>query len=114
MNDRSDQRQATRRSDQEMSLTEQQVKALSFQARLQLTAEEIVSFTSQLNKILQYVAIIQEVSVDDLEPTIYGVSLTNIWREDRVRLSLEREAVLANAPEQENFCFKVPKILEED
>lgn len=97
-----------------MSLTKEQVKELSSMARLALTEEEINCFTVQINEILDYLKKLKELSIEGEEPAPYGVSLNNIMREDKVQSSFNRDFVLVNAPQQENFCFKVPKVLEED
>jgi aspartyl-tRNA(Asn)/glutamyl-tRNA(Gln) amidotransferase subunit C len=39
------------------------------------------------------------------------MSIKNSMREDIVKESLSQEAALSNAPEKEQGCFKVPKII---
>lgn len=96
-----------------MGLDPKQVKELSIMARLALTEEEISYFTVQINEILDDLKKFKELSIKGIEPEIYGVTLNNIVREDKVKPSIDRDSVLANAPQQEKFCFKVPKILGE-
>ncbi len=96
-----------------MGLDPEQVKKLSIMARLDLTEEEIDSFTVQINEILDYLKKFKELSIVGVEPEIYGVTLNNIVREDEVKPSIDRDSVLTNAPQQEKFCIKVPKILGE-
>jgi len=38
--------------------------------------------------------------------------MNNVFREDIVKESFDREKMLKNAPIQENSCYKVPKIME--
>ncbi|NMA69406.1 MAG: aspartyl/glutamyl-tRNA amidotransferase subunit C, partial [Desulfitobacterium sp.] len=45
------------------------------------------------------------------EPTIYGISLNNVLRDDKVKPSITQEEALANAPEGEEGFFRVPKIV---
>ena len=96
-----------------MGLDPEQVKKLSIMARLDFTEEEIDSFTVQINEILDYLKKFKELSIVGVEPEIYGVTLNNIVREDEVKPSIDRDSVLTNAPQQEKFCIKVPKILGE-
>jgi aspartyl-tRNA(Asn)/glutamyl-tRNA(Gln) amidotransferase subunit C len=36
----------------------------------------------------------------------------NVYRKDEIGESLPNEVALANAPDSENGCFKVPRVLE--
>ncbi|PKM52991.1 MAG: Asp-tRNA(Asn)/Glu-tRNA(Gln) amidotransferase GatCAB subunit C, partial [Firmicutes bacterium HGW-Firmicutes-5] len=36
----------------------------------------------------------------------------NVFRDDVARPSMDREKLLRNAPNQENGCFSVPKVVE--
>ncbi|MEF9918290.1 MAG: Asp-tRNA(Asn)/Glu-tRNA(Gln) amidotransferase subunit GatC, partial [Eubacterium sp.] len=46
------------------------------------------------------------------KPTEHIVALQNVLRADDVKPSLSTEKALANAPEAESGCFKVPRVLE--
>ena len=46
--------------------------------------------------------------------TSHPIPLSNVWREDVVGPTLDRDEVLAQAPAQEDGMFLVPQILEED
>ncbi len=96
-----------------MVLREEKVKELAAWARLELSPEETTRFTRQINDLLSYVEKIKEVPVEGVEPTIHILPLNNVFREDQVRPSLDKELVLANAPQQERGFFRVPRILEE-
>jgi len=47
-----------------------------------------------------------------VEPTSHVLRLSNVFREDKVRPSLQQEEILANAPEVEASHFKVKKVIE--
>ena len=82
-------------------------------ARLELTPEEKLTFQQQLETIVKYVEKIGELDVSGIEPTLHGQALANVFREDVVVPSLDREGFLANAPERNGFEFKLPKIVED-
>lgn len=82
-------------------------------ARLDFTQEEISLFQSQLNQIIGYVQKISELNVDGIEPMSHVVPLNNVFRKDKVRLGLEQEIVMNNAPESRDGLFIVPRIIEE-
>jgi len=81
-------------------------------ARLELTDEEKSVFQPQLEGIVSYVDKISEVPVDGVEPMMHGQHLVNIFREDEVRPSMDREDALANAPSRIGEEFLLPKIVE--
>lgn len=81
-------------------------------ARLELSEEERVRFTEQLNSILDYLAKLNELNTDNVDPTSHVIAMTNVLREDAVGTPLPRDLILASAPAQEDGFFKVPPILE--
>jgi len=82
-------------------------------ARLALSEEEMQKMQAQLPQIVKYVEKISAVDVDGVVPTMHGQKLVNVFREDEVRPSIDREAVLENAPARHGFEFKLPKIVED-
>ena len=88
------------------------VKYLAHLARLQLTEEETGRFQDQLNQIIDYVKQLNELDVEGVEPTAHAVSITNVFREDEPRPCMDRDAFLANTPEQRNGQVVMPKIIE--
>jgi aspartyl-tRNA(Asn)/glutamyl-tRNA(Gln) amidotransferase subunit C len=94
-------------------ITQEDVEHVAELARLELTAAEKEQFIAQLNQILTYMEKLNELDTTGVEPTSHVIPLSNVLREDEVRPSLDREAVLQNAPEESHFFFKVPRIIEE-
>lgn len=81
-------------------------------ARMHLTDEETALFQGQLEQIVGYVNEINELDVSGIEPTSHTRPVNNVFREDKEGESLDRDAVLENAPKSDNDLFTVPKILE--
>lgn len=97
-----------------MAISREEAAKLAVLARLRLTSEELETFTSQLSSILDYVAQLQKLDTENVEPMAHGVTLQNVFREDRAIPSLEREEALANAPQHNGESFLVPVVLEQD
>ncbi|GMK42137.1 aspartyl/glutamyl-tRNA(Asn/Gln) amidotransferase subunit C [Paenibacillus sp. CCS19] len=95
-----------------MSITTNDVQHVANLARLALTDEEKETFTGQLNAILKYADKLNELNTDGVEPTSHVLPLANVMRADEVRPSLPIEAVLRNAPDEEDGQIKVPAVLE--
>jgi aspartyl-tRNA(Asn)/glutamyl-tRNA(Gln) amidotransferase subunit C len=81
-------------------------------ARLYLTDEEIATFQPQMEHIVGYVRQIDALDVSGVEPTSHAVAVVNVLREDKSRPGLDHERVMANAPDEANDLFAVPKIVE--
>ena len=95
-----------------MKITGKEVRYVADLARLELTPEEVESFTGQLNGILEYMDQLNELDTAGVEPTTHVLPLNNVFRDDDVGHSLGVVDVLANAPEKDRDHFVVPKIIE--
>jgi len=95
-----------------VKITKREVEYVAHLARLTIGEDETEKFTSQLNDILVYMDILNNVDTAGVEPTTHAIDLTNAFREDRVKESLGTEATLANAPDAFGDCFRVPRVIE--
>jgi aspartyl-tRNA(Asn)/glutamyl-tRNA(Gln) amidotransferase subunit C len=82
-------------------------------ARLALTDDESTRMQAELTHILAHAERIQELDLDDVEPTSHSVPLTNVMRPDEVTPSLPQDVALRNAPQREDGRFRVPRIIED-
>ncbi len=92
-------------------ISAQTVRHVAKLARLALTPEEETRYAGQLGKILDYVKQLDELDTTGLEPTSHAIPTENVLRPDEHRQSLERDDLLAGAPQPEQGMFRVPKIL---
>ena len=67
----------------------------------------------ELAQILGHAEAIQELELDDVEPTSHALPLRNVMRPDEVKPSLTQDEALASAPEADGGRFRVPKIIED-
>ncbi|MCM8783360.1 MAG: Asp-tRNA(Asn)/Glu-tRNA(Gln) amidotransferase subunit GatC [Candidatus Omnitrophica bacterium] len=95
-----------------MAITLKEVGHIAKLARIELTPEELSCYTSQLDKILEYINKLRELDVKGVEPTTGVLPLKNVLREDQIKPSLSIETVVKMAPDKKNNQFKVPKIIE--
>jgi aspartyl-tRNA(Asn)/glutamyl-tRNA(Gln) amidotransferase subunit C len=93
-------------------LAPEDVRKVASLARLKLSDDEIAEFSEQLGNVLDYVEVLNELDVTDVEPMAHAAEVTNVLRDDVSRESLPREAALANAPKSDGRFFLVPQILE--
>ena len=81
-------------------------------ARLELTTEELDGYKTQLGAILEHAARVQGLETDGTGESAHPLQLTNRYREDETTRSLDREEVLAQAPDAEDGYFVAPPALE--
>ena len=95
-----------------MPLTPEEVDHVALLSRLELTEEERELFTRQLSAILDYFQQLRELDTTGVPPTSHAIPMQNVLREDNLKESLAQDDVLANAPQEQQGCFQVPRIIE--
>ncbi len=95
-----------------MKISKEEVAHVAYLARLHFSEEEKEKFTTQLNKILEYMAQLDKLDTSQIEPTFHALAQINVFREDLVRPSISQEHSLSNAPDRDRGFFRVPKIIE--
>ena len=91
-------------------ITLQDVEHVAKLARLELTEDEKIKFTTQLGDVLKYVDQMNEVDTTGVEPMAHAIDFVNVMREDAVKYEEDKKALMANAPYEEDGFFRVPKI----
>ena len=94
-----------------MKISRDDVLYVADLARLELDEASIDAFAEQIANILDYVDMLNRVDTDGVSPTSHAISLTNAFRDDEQKEHLERDLALANAPENEDGNFIVPKVV---
>ena len=98
-------------------VTVEEVQRVAELAHLKLTPEETGSMLHDLNAILDYVAELNQLDTSGVAPLeqiseLGGAASASAPRPDQPRPSLDRTAVMAEAPESDQSFFKVPKVIE--
>jgi aspartyl-tRNA(Asn)/glutamyl-tRNA(Gln) amidotransferase subunit C len=92
-------------------LSRDEVEHVAWLARIELTEEEKILFTGQLNRILDYFRKVDEADTEDVPPTYHVLDLVNVCRGDKAKKSLPKKEPLKNAPKEEDGFFKSPRIV---
>ena len=87
------------------------VRKVAKLARLELPDDKIATYTGQLERILDYVAHLEQVDTEGVPPTTRAVEVVNVTRPDQVEPTPVREELLNQAPQREGDFYRVPKIL---
>jgi len=77
-------------------------------ARLELSDDEIEPMARELSAVLDHIAKISELDLDDVPPTSHVVEVTGALRPDEPRPCLPRELALDQAPAVSGEGFLVP------
>ena len=83
-------------------------------ARLGLSEEELEVYETQLGVILEHAARVQSLDSGDGAEIAHPLGLVNVYREDEVGESLDRDEVLAQAPASRDGYFEVPPAMEKE
>ena len=90
------------------------IKQVARLARLHLTDEEVRFLDAQLSQTLTFVEKLNELKgLETVQPTSHPLSLSNVFRKDRVGPSIDIEEFLKHSPQSKGRFFQVPKIIED-
>ena len=98
----------------------EEVRHVANLAHLELTAEELPHMARNLDAVLGYIAQLSELDTASLRPMAQvsealgeaQAESGETMRDDKVQPSLDRDLVMAEAPETDRRFFKVPKVIE--
>lgn len=97
------------------TLDRQTVEKLSQLCRIGCSEAEIDALLIDLQKIVSYIDLLNEVDTADVEPCNQVLSYpATVEREDCIGEPLKREVLLKNAPDQAGGLFKVPKVIHKE
>ena len=94
-------------------ISREEVAHVARLARLSLTPDELERFTEQLGAVLEHARDVEALNTSGVPPTAHPLPIANVLREDVAQPSLDRDEVLAQAPDVELYRFRVPRILGE-
>ena len=95
-----------------MRVTIEEVEKIASLSMLSLTDEKKQMLQKNLDEILAHAEKINELNTEGVEPTSYILKQQNDVREDIPGKVWERDDMLKNAPEREDGCFVVPKVVD--
>ena len=97
-----------------MSLDEKTVRKVARLANIEIADEDVTPIGAKLSGILEWVEQLSEVDTDNVEPLANVVNIDLKLRKDEVNDGDCADKVLANAPEETQGFFVVPKVVEQE
>lgn len=95
-----------------MQITPDLIKYLEKLARITLNEDEEKKVGNELQDILTYIDMLNELDTDGVEAMSHCFPVTNVMREDEVAPSMSPDEIVANAPESQDGYFVVPKTVD--
>lgn len=94
-----------------MAIKKEDVIHIAKLADLNLSENEIERYTKDMQEILEFANMINSVNTEGMNETIASNEKSNVFRKDKVKSFKNREALLSNAPSQDEGMFRIPKVL---
>ncbi|NKB58880.1 MAG: Asp-tRNA(Asn)/Glu-tRNA(Gln) amidotransferase subunit GatC [Alphaproteobacteria bacterium] len=95
-----------------MPLDKDTVRKIATLARIKVEEDALEPLAGELNNILGWVEQLDEVDTEEVAPMTSVVAADLFQRPDNVSDGDRVEAILANAPEETQHFFVVPKVIE--
>lgn len=92
-------------------LSEDDVLKVASLSRLKLSEAEVDALGQQMGSVLKYIAMLDELDTEAIEPMAHAIEISNVFRDDQLQTSLPRDKALSNAPQTDGSYFLVPAIL---
>ena len=95
-----------------MKVNNKLVEHLAHLSRLDFDDDSKEKMKFDFDKMLDFVAKLEEVDTDNVEPLSYMSSELNVLREDKVKQELTQEQALQNAPVNDTDYIRIPKVID--
>jgi len=95
-----------------MQIDDKLISYLEDLSYLTLPADEKLRLSEDLGKILNSIERLSELNTDGVQERSHPFDNNNVFRDDKVRPSFDRELILKNAPVRNDKFFVAPKTVE--
>ena len=93
-------------------ITDETIEYVGILAKLELSDEEKEAAKKDMGNMLNYIDMLNELDTDGVQPMSNVFPVKNVFREDVVTNGDDSENMLANAPEEKDGSYMVPKTVE--
>ena len=90
-------------------ISDETIEYVGILAKLMLSDEEKEQAKKDMGSMLDYIDKLGELDTTDVEPMSHVFPVQNVFREDVVTNGDDRDNIIANAPEEKDGSFVVPK-----
>ena len=93
----------------ENRISDETIEYVGVLAKLELSDEEREQAKRDMGRMLDYIDQMNALDTEGIEPMSHAFPVENVLREDMVTNGDMRDALLANAPEEKDGMFVVPR-----
>ena len=94
-----------------MQINDELIDRLAMLSKLKFEGQEKEAIKGDLKKMLAFVAKLDAVDTECVEPLIHMSESVNVLRADEAKIEITKEDALKNAPQKDSDYFKVPRVL---
>ena len=94
-----------------VKVSKEEILHIAKLADLEIKDEEIEKYALNLQDILDFADVVNNAPVDGLDVTVGANEKKNVFRKDEIKVFEDNEALLKNAPSEEQHMFKIPKVI---
>lgn len=102
----------TKRKQQNISIDKNVIISVAKQAKLQLTDSEIKQFSNDLTDILKTFSILDEIDVENTQPSFRPIEERNHLREDIAKSSISQSEALQFTKDSQDGYFIGPRTVD--
>lgn len=95
-----------------MEITEAIVDHIAHLSRLKFEGEDKIAIQNDMSKIINFMAKLDEVDTENIEPLVFMSEEINVLREDVAEVTITQAEALKNAPKKDSDYFRIPKVLD--
>jgi aspartyl/glutamyl-tRNA(Asn/Gln) amidotransferase C subunit len=94
-------------------MLKKELETTAFLARIDIKEDEKKKYLADINRMFDYIEVLQEPDVMGLNPTTHVTELRNVWREDIVKPCVREfiDQMLKRAPLREGSFYKIKKVI---
>lgn len=94
-----------------MQVSREEILHIANLANLNLEENEVDTYLTHLQDILNFANIVNNAPVEGLDVTIGANEAKNVFRKDEIKRFEDTESLLQNAETKEQNMFKIPKVI---
>lgn len=92
-----------------VKIDDKMIEYVGILAKLELSEEEKGEAKKDMERMLQYIDMLNQLDTEDVEPMSHVFPVCNVFREDEVTNGDDSAKMLLNAPKQKENQYQAPK-----
>ena len=94
-----------------MAISKEEIVHMAKLGSLNLSEAEIEGYAKDITEILDFANMVNSVNTDEVNETIGANENYNVFRKDEIIQTVDKEALLQNAPSKDDGMFRIPKVI---